>query len=332
MKPSPLYYFIRRNDTRLAIGFFIFSALVASLTLVFILFARKPAPSLPALQSLPFLPFLHTGTPAPTVTVTITPALPFIPSTPTVTPTSTLTSTPLPLEGEAFSIGESIEGKSLDVYRFGSGPIVRVIIGAIHGGYESNTATLAWMLRDDLRKGTMTVPEDITLYLLPLFNPDGFYDFTNQPEGRSNARGVDLNRNWDVYWKLDWNRTGCFNYFPVTAGEYAFSEPETQALRDFLLANRVDALISYHSAMSAIFAGGRPEPDLASDSLARTLSAVSFYLYPPVNDPGCEYTGQLIDWASAHGIAAVDVELTDHQSTDIEINRKVLQAFLAWKR
>ena len=335
MKPSPFYSFIRRNATRLAIAFFIFSALVASLALLFVLFSRKPAPSLPALPALPFLPFLHTGTPTPTATATITPILPSIPSipsTPTIPPTSTLTSTPLPPEGEAFSIGESIEGKSLDVYRFGSGPIVRVIIGAIHGGYESNTATLAWMLRDDLRKGTMTVPEDITLYLLPLFNPDGFYDYTNQPEGRSNAHGVDLNRNWDVYWKLDWNRTGCFNYFPVTAGEYAFSEPETQALRDFLLANRVDAVISYHSAMSAIFAGGRPEPDAASDSLARALSAVSFYLYPPVNDPGCEYTGQLIDWASAHGIAAVDVELTDHQSTDIDINRKVLRAFLTWKR
>ena len=218
MKPSPFYSFIRRNATRLAIAFFIFSALVASLALLFVLFSRKPAPSLPALPALPFLPFLHTGTPTPTATATITPILPSIPFTPTIPPTSTLTSTPLPPEGEAFSIGESIEGKSLDVYRFGSGPIVRVIIGAIHGGYESNTATLAWMLRDDLRKGTMTVPEDITLYLLPLFNPDGFYDYTNQPEGRSNARGVDLNRNWDVYWKLDWNRTGCFNYFPVTAG------------------------------------------------------------------------------------------------------------------
>jgi len=40
----------------------------------------------------------------------------------------------------------------------------------------------------------------------------------------------------------------------------------------------------------------------------------------------------LADWASAKGIAAVDIELTDHQSTDILINRKVLQAFLTWKR
>jgi hypothetical protein len=51
-----------------------------------------------------------------------------------------------------------------------------------------------------------------------------------------------------------------------------------------------------------------------------------------VNDTGCQYTDQLIDLASVHGIAAVDVELTDHLSNDILINRKVLDAFLAWRR
>jgi len=310
---------------RLAVGFFVVSALIA-ISLLFNRPSSRPAPFL----SFPL--FLH-STSSPTATASVTATLtPTLTLTPTAIPTLTLTSTPLPPEGETFSIGTSIEGKPLDVYRFGSGPIVRVIIGGIHGGYEGNTSTLVYLLRDDLRKGTLTVPDDVTLYLLPVFNADGFYDYPSQPEGRANARGVDLNRNWDVLWQADWDRTGCFNYFYITAGEFPFSEPETQALRDFLLANHVDAIISYHSAMSAIFAGGRPEPDLASDSLARALSAVSFYLYPPVNDPGCQYTGQLIDWASAHGIAAVDVELTDHQSNDILINRKLLEAFLAWRR
>lgn len=279
------------------------------------------------------LPILTTETAALAPTSTLTSAVtPVFAPTNTSTPTLVVTSTPLPPEGEAFSIGASIEGKPLDVYRFGSGPTVRVIIGAIHGGYESNTATLVYLLRDDLKNGTIAIPAEITLYLLPIFNPDGYFDFTNQPEGRGNARSVDINRNWSVLWQPDWDRTGCFNYLRLTAGEQPFSEPEAIALRDFLLANKVDALISYHSAMSAIFAGGQPEPDPASDSLARALSAASLYLYPPINDPGCQYTGQLIDWAAAQGIAAVDVELTDHQSNDIIINRKLLEAFLAWRR
>lgn len=310
------------NAKYLLSGFLIGVAILVIAIAAVIFRGNKPALGLPTSAT-------ETGTVTPALTLTVTPV--FAPTN-TATPTLAVTSTPLPPEGEAFSIGQSIEGKSLDMYRFGSGPIVRVIIGAIHGGYESNTATLVYLLRDDIKNGTIVVPEEITLYLLPIFNPDGYFDFLNQPEGRGNARSVDINRNWSVLWQPDWDRTGCFNYLRLTAGEQPFSEPEAIALRDFLLANKADALISYHSAMSAIFAGGQPEPDPASDSLARALSAASQYLYPPVNDPGCQYTGQLIDWAAAQGIAAVDVELTDHQSNDILINRKLLEAFLAWRR
>jgi hypothetical protein len=312
------------NARFLLIGFLVGAVIFALLFMAANLLADKPAFHLPSA-----ITETSTATPTLAATLTVTPV--FAPTN-TATPTLAVTSTPLPPEGEAFSIGQSIEGKPLEMYRFGNGPIARVIIGAIHGGYESNTATLVYLLRDDLKNGTIVVPEEITLYLLPIFNPDGYFDFLNQPEGRANARGVDINRNWSVLWQPDWDRTGCFNYLRLTAGEQPFSEPEAIALRDFLLANKVDALISYHSAMSAIFAGGQPDPDPASDSLARALSAASLYLYPPTNDPGCQYTGQLIDWAAAQGIAAVDVELTDHQSNDILINRKLLEAFLAWRR
>jgi hypothetical protein len=321
---------VNRNTTILLAGFFAGAVLFLVFFILANLLSGKSALSLPFVASAAgttseAVDATASPTPAWTVTPVFAPAL-------TDTPTPIVTATPLPPEGEAFSIGESVEGKPLEMYRFGSGPIVRVIIGAIHGGYESNTATLVYLLRDDLKSGLITVPDEITLYLLPVFNPDGFYDYLNLPAGRSNYRGVDLNRNWDAYWAADWDRTRCFNVAYLTAGEFPFSEPETIALRDFLLNNRADAIISYHSAMSAIFAGGRPKPDPVSDDLARTLSAASLYLYPPTNDPGCQYTGQLIDWASANGIAAVDVELTDHQSNDILINRKLLEAFLAWRR
>lgn len=305
-------------------GFFGAAVLFGLIIIIINLRANRP----------PFdLPFPH-DSPTPTLTPTpgVVTSTPVFAPTFTHTPTLEVTKTPLPPEGEAFSIGESLEGKPLDVYRFGNGPTARMIVGAIHGGYESNTGTLVYLLRDEFRKGSITVPDDITLFLLPVFNPDGFYDYLNLPQGRSNANGVDLNRNWDASWQADWDRTGCFNHTYISAGAEPFSEPETRALHDFLLANHVDALISYHSAMSAIFAGGQPESDPASDSLARALSKVSFYLYPPINDPGCQYTGQLIDWASMNGIAAVDVELTDHESNDILINRELVQVFLRWKR
>ncbi len=307
-------------------GVFILAA-AAALVILLILVLLASIPSFPdrAGQS------AQQVTPSSTTFTEITASITLVHAS-TASPEPSITPTALPPEGQAFSIGFSVEGKSLDMYRFGSGPIVRVIIGAIHGGHETNTSTLIYKLRNELRSGSITVPPEITLYLLPIFNPDGYFDYTNQSLGRANAHGVDLNRNWDASWTSSWDRTNCFNAYPIGAGEYAFSEPETAALRDFLLNNHVDALISYHSAMSVIFAGGQPVPDPASESLARALSAVSFYLYPPVIDPGCEYTGQLIDWAAQNGIAAVDIELTDHQSTDILINLKVLEVFLDWER
>ncbi len=41
-------------------------------------------------------------------------------------------------------------------------------------------------------------------------------------------------------------------------------------------------------------------------------------------------TGQLVDWVSNQGIAGVDVELTNHQDSDFEINLAILSVFLDW--
>ena len=42
------------------------------------------------------------------------------------------------------------------------------------------------------------------------------------------------------------------------------------------------------------------------------------------------YTGQLVDWISDQGIAGVDIELTNHQDSDFEINLGILSVFLDW--
>ena len=108
------------------------------------------------------------------------------------------------------------------------------------------------------------------------------------------------------------------------------SEPETKALAAFIESHSFDALINYHSAALGIFAGGLP-PDDYSISLAKAVAAVSTYPYPPI-DIGCEYTGGFTDWANEKGIAALDIELTDHTHDDYEMNLKVLDTLLNWKR
>jgi hypothetical protein len=198
----------------------------------------------------------------------------------------------------------------------------------MHGGGEYNTIQLADQLIAYLQAHPEIVPPDVTLYILRSLNPDGearSHDY----KGRANAHNVDLNRNWDANWQKDWPRAGCWTQTYVTGGPHASSEPETQVLMTFIGAHHFDALINYHSAALGIFNGGLPPHDY-SKRLARAVADVTTYPYPPLNY-GCQYTGGFTDWADMHGIAALDVELTDHTHTDFDMNVRVLNVLLNWK-
>jgi len=282
------------------------------------IFTSPPDTVMPTLSA---STIVQSATPSATATPT---------STTTQTSTPTITSTPTVVEGVGVVIGYSVQARPLEVFRFGNGEKKRMIVAGIHGGYEANTIDLADELVEYLLNNPDLVPIDKTLFILPSINPDGAA-VGGFPAGRANANNVDINRNFDGFWVVDWPRNGCWSQLYLTAGDEPFSEPESRALKDFVLENGIEALISYHSAGLGIFAGGQP-PDPISESLAIKLTRASvIYPYPPV-ETGCRYTGQLIDWASLTGIAAVDVELANHWGTEFEYNLKVLQAFLAWEK
>ncbi len=290
----------------------------------------------PALRGLIISPtptIANTFTLAPTLTFTptftLTPTNTLRP-TRTFTPsrTPTLTDTPVPFSEGPFSIGESVEKRPLEVYRFGTGPVERLIIAGIHGGGEYNTIQLVDELMAHLHDHPEIIPPEVTLYFLHMLNPDGEAR-SHSYLGRANANGVDLNRNWPDGWKRDWDRLGCWTQTYVTGGNAPASEPETKALMAFVEAHNFTAIINYHSAALGIFPGGVPSTE-ASKQLAQVIAAVSTYKYPPI-DTGCEYTGGLVDWTAELGIPSVDVELTDHSHTDFEMNLRILQIFLSWE-
>lgn len=226
-------------------------------------------------------------------------------------------------------IGQSVEGRPLTVYRFGTGATVKLIVAGIHGGYESNTVELAGELLAYLNDHPEYIPQDVSLYILPNLNPDGFAR-SSGPDGRANANNVDLNHNWPYNWRADWLRTGCFNLRILGGGSGPGSEPEVQALAAFIDEIKPAALISYHSAALGIFPGGNPDFP-PSIQLAQAVSEVATYPYPPINTH-CDYTGNLTDWAAnTRAIPSVDIELNNHRDTDFEINLRVLQVFLGWK-
>ncbi len=96
-----------------------------------------------------------------------------------------------------------------------------------------------------------------TLYMVPCLNPDGFeYSRTHFSFWRKNRRnngdgtfGVDLNRNFGVRFKRG-NDTSLNTY----SGPEAFSEPETQAIRDFVLNHtNITLALDYHSQGNVFF-------------------------------------------------------------------------------
>ena len=269
----------------------------------------------------------------PSITVSATTAsTPTRIHTATASQTSTSTTEPSPTAAptlpEPMIIGHSVKGHPLEVYPFGSGPTQRLIVAGIHGGYETNTTQLGWALIKHLSAHPNLVPGDVTLYILPVLNPDGLA-YAKDEDGRANANGVDLNRNWDADWQYTWPLDGCWQLSRMGGGNHPGSEPETQALMDFIHAHQLDAMLSYHSAALGIFPGGKPLHP-ASVDLAEQIAKVSPYPYPPI-DTGCVYTGQLIDWAAKENIAALDIELSTHSAIDWETSLAILDVFLHWQ-
>ena len=111
-------------------------------------------------------------------------------------------------------------------------------------------------------------------WVIPLLNPDGAtISQTAYPLWKANARGVDLNCNFDADWgsgRLNTAERGgenCIGYYP-------FSEAETAALRDFTLKIRPFVTLSFHTKGEEIYW----QYDGAGDSRgARILSAATGY-------------------------------------------------------
>ena len=298
---------------------------------VFVSSIRKPVPLMTLAPSIVPPPPTTTSMQTMPTATTVIQAGATIQNTP-VTPSATIsppavpqppTPTPLPFFEGPFAYGTSVEGRPLLAYRLGTGPSARAIIGAIHGGYEWNTTVLVSETLKHLQENPALVPDNVTLYIIPCANPDG-YAASRDLDGRANSNGVDLNRNWDYQWQP----TATHGTRPVSAGTYPFSEPETAALRDLILEQGVKAAIFYHSAMARVFHGA--ETDLSDTyELAVTVSEATGY---PVAAGvyGQITTGDAIDWMSAQGLAGVEVELTNHQDIEWERNLQGLLAFLNW--
>ena len=113
-------------------------------------------------------------------------------------------------------------------------------------------------------------------------------------------------------------------------GPEPFSEPETQALANWLLTNRPDFIVNYHSAGGFMF-GGR---DGLAGELSSTYADTSGYSWPQPGVNGqrsplpYQASGSMNVWLREVGIAAILVELSTPRSVEIERNLAALRAVL----
>lgn len=170
--------------------------------------------------------------------------------------------------GKKCVFGYSVGGRALFAMHVGEDFGKQFIsVYAVHGR-EWITARLALM---HIGLGTA---EGWGGWIIPLLNPDGaIVSQTVSPMWKANARGVDLNCNFDAKWG-----TGALNVRTRSSenciGDYPFSEPESKALRDFTLKIMPNVAFAFHTKGEEIYweFGGRGDEDGA-----RILSASSGY-------------------------------------------------------
>jgi hypothetical protein len=133
-------------------------------------------------------------------------------------------------------LGESVEGRPIVARHVGDldAPVQLVVIGQLHGSEPGGRGVVARLSRS-------AVPAGVGIWLVETMNPDGARAGT-----RTNARAVDLNRNFPD----DWRRAGRGTV--QWSGPRAASEPETRAMVRFLSQVRPAAVLGYHQAYDVI--------------------------------------------------------------------------------
>lgn len=90
-------------------------------------------------------------------------------------------------------VGESIEGRDLNLVSIGSGKTNVFLWSQMHGNEPTATQAIFDILNfldsDDFSKQKKKILKKLTLHFLPMLNPDGAEEFT-----RRNALGIDINR------------------------------------------------------------------------------------------------------------------------------------------
>jgi murein peptide amidase A len=159
-------------------------------------------------------------------------------------------------------LGHSAGGRPIRAVEVGDPLAARrvLVVGCIHGTECAGIRVVRDLERRPPRRG-------VDLWLVPDLNPDGLALGV-----RTNARGVDLNRNFAAAWH-PMGRRFDLQY----SGPRPWSEPETRIARRLVLRLRPAVTIWYHQHMDLVWAWG---PSRAAGRRYARLSGMRFAAMP----------------------------------------------------
>ncbi len=192
--------------------------------------------------------------------------------------------------------GKSVNGIALEIYEPGAANSDILVMGSIHGDESLTSVLLSQCLRS-------MDPSDLQASVILAANPDGMLNGT-----RSNANGVDLNRNFPtenwkpdpVYYRNHWDQP---QNIALSPGLQGGSEAETQAMLNLLASWTPKLIVSLHG-----FLGCMDDP--LSSEIARDIGKRTQLDLVP--DVGYKTPGSFGSWCAEQGLPIITYEFPSH--------------------
>jgi murein tripeptide amidase MpaA len=237
-------------------------------------------------------------------------------------------------------IGESLEGRNIYALKISDNvnndeAEAEVLFTGCHHAREWISVEIPFLLGSYLLENYASDPQvqnlvnQSEIWIVPLVNPDGlyysihFYRYwrKNRRNNGDGTYGIDLNRNYGYQWGYDNTGSTPYTFSETYRGPSAFSEPETQAIRNLFAQRNFNALISYHSYSQVILYpwGYMDQPsadDLLLEQIATDMStriqSVNGNIYGYMQSGESFYltNGDTTDWSyGVYGIPSFTIEL-----------------------
>ena len=237
-------------------------------------------------------------------------------------------------------IGRSIEGRPILALRIGDrrGGVPKVLFMGCHHAREWIAVEVPFLLAKELVERADEAPiagwlaSGFEVWVAPMVNPDGHEHSRAQERlWRKNRRrnddgsfGVDPNRNYGYMWGiLDVPTSSHVPSDETYVGPRAFSEPETQAIRDLVGSERFTGVITYHSySQLLLYPWGYTEKPISdaqhreqmvgmAQEMQTLIQGVHGKIYVPQQSSELYPTaGDTTDWTyGTYGIPSFTIEL-----------------------